>query len=121
MSLLGDNQLPTPVAIPKEIRLKNTVNRIKELSKSCFNNLVKTQRDGIDIMWNHQHLTPQEIIDELGVDVFKIFQFHAKLTQFVTELAQSDGSTVELKYPTNSFTMNLSAGTVTVSNQPYQP
>lgn len=121
MSLLGNSTLPAPIQIPKEVRLKNTVNRIKELSKNCFNNLVKTQRDGIDIMWDHQHLTAQEIIDELGADTFKVFHFHAKLTQFITELAQFDGSSVELKYPTNSFTMNLSAGTVTVSDQPYQP
>ncbi len=121
MSLLGNNPLPQPVEIPKEVRLQNTTRRIKEMSKNCYANLVKTQRDGIDLMWNHQHLTPQEIIDELGVDVFKIFHFHAKLTQFISELAQFDGSTVELKYPTNSFTMDFNAGTVTVTNQPYQP
>ena len=28
---------------------------------------------------------------------------------------------VELKYPTNSFNMDVNAGTVTVTNQPYQP
>lgn len=121
MSLLGNNTLPEVVEIPKQIRLKNTVNRIKELSRNTFNNLVRTQRDGIDILWNHDHLTPQEIIDELGPDVFKVFQFHSKLTQFINDVAQFDNSTVELKYPTNSFTMNLNAGTVTVSDQPYQP
>lgn len=121
MSLLGNNTLPQPVQIPKEIRLKNTVKRIKELSKNCFNGLVATQREGIDLMWDHQYLTPQEIIDELGVDVFKIFQFHAKLTQFITELAEFDGSNVELKYPTNSFTMDFNNGTVTVTDQPYKP
>ena len=57
----------------------------------------------------------------LWADVFKIFHFHAKLTQFISELAQFDGSTVELKYPTNSFDMDFNAGTVTVTNKPYQP
>jgi hypothetical protein len=121
MSLLGNNTLPLPVEIPKEIRLKNSTRRIKELSKNCFNNLVRTQRDGIDLMWNHKNLTPQEIIDELGVDVFKVFHFHAKLTQFISELAQFDGSTVDLKYPTNAFDMDVDTGTVTVTDQPYQP
>jgi hypothetical protein len=119
MSLLGNNPLPPSVEIPKEIRLENTTKRIKELSKNCFNNLVKTQRSGIDLVWNHEHLTAQEIINELGVDVFKIFHFHAKLTQFINEMAQFDNSTVELKYPNNSFTMDFSAGTVTVTDQPY--
>jgi hypothetical protein len=119
MSLLGNSTLPAPIQIPKEVRLKNTVNRIKELSKNCFNNLVKTHRDGIDIMWDHQHLTAQEIIDELGDDALKIFEFHAKLTQFTSELAQFDGSTVELKYPTNAFIVE--DGKITVTDLPYIP
>jgi hypothetical protein len=121
MSLLGDNTIPLRVPVPKKVRLENTTRRIKELSKNCFSDLVRTQREGIDLMWDHENLTPQEIIDELGVDVFKIFHFHAKLTQFISELAQFDGSTVELKYPTNSFDMDVNTGTVTVTDQPYQP
>jgi hypothetical protein len=122
MSLLGNNILPpNPQAPNKEVLLKQAVSRIKNLSKECFNNLVRTQREGIKIVWENEHLTPQEIIDEMGTDVFKIFQFHGGLTQFIQTLAQNDGATVEVKYPTHSFTANLSAGTITVHDTPYQP
>jgi hypothetical protein len=122
MSILGNNTLPpNPQAPNKEVLLKQAVSRIKNLSKECFNNLVRTQREGIKIVWENENLTAQEIIDEMGEDVFKVFQFHGGLTQFIQTLAQSDGATVEVKYPTNSFTVNLSAGTITVNDEPYQP
>lgn len=121
MSILGNNLLPTPTTPNKEIMLNQVVSRVKNLSKECFNDLVRTQREGIKIVWEHEHLTPQEIIDEMGADVFKIFQFHGGLTQFILMLAQGDGATVEVEYPTHSFTANLSAGTITVHDEPYQP
>jgi hypothetical protein len=81
---------------------------------------VRTQREGIEIVWEDETLTPQEIIDEMGSDVFKIFQFHGELTQFILMLAKGDGATVDVKYPTHSFTANLSAGTITVHDTLYQ-
>lgn len=121
MSILGNNPLPTPPQPNKEILLEQAVSRVKTLSKECFANLVRTQREGIRIVWENDNLEPQEIIDAMGPDVFKIFQFHGGLTQFILTLAQNDGSTVEVKYPTHSFTANLSAGTITVNDEPYQP
>jgi len=120
MSILGNNTLSPPPTPNKEVLLKQAVSRIKNLSKECFSNLVRTQREGIKIVWEDETLTPQEIIDEMGSDVFKIFQFHGELTQFILMLAKGDGATVDVKYPTHSFTANLSAGTITVHDTLYQ-
>lgn len=116
MSLLKNT---TPPELPKLVRLSNTTNRIRNMSKNCFENLVKVQRDGIDILWNHPNLTPQEIIDGLGADVLKVFHFHAKLSDFIEEMAEFDNIEVDLKKPTKAFTIDHNTGKVTVLDQPY--
>jgi hypothetical protein len=121
MSLLGNNTLNKKVEISKDVKLRNTAERIKQLVKQCHNNIVNAQRDGIDIMWGNKDLTPQEIIDELGVDVIKVFHFHHKLTQFIKDISEFDGAVTELKYPTNNISIDSSNGKVTVTNEPYKP
>lgn len=121
MSLLGNNTLPQPPQEPdKEQLLKQTVRRIKNMSRETFNQLVRVQREGIRLGWENEHLSAQEILDELGSDAIKVLQFHGGLTQFIQSIADADGAIVELKQPTNAFTVNLSAGTVTVLDEPYQ-
>lgn len=121
MPLLENSTLPNTPSLPdKEVLLKMSVERIKNLSKQYFFDSIRTQREGIQILWENDHLTPQEIIDALGSDALKVFQFHGALTDFIQGIAQADGVTVELKKPTNSFTVNLSAGTITVTDKPYQ-
>lgn len=119
MAILKDNAIfvaPTP---NRSRKIQNRVERIKNISEETFNKLVNTQRQGIDILWNDGDITPQEIIDELGDDAVKVFQFHGALTQFITTLASIDGVAVDLKYPTNAFT--LSGNVITVTDGPFVP
>lgn len=123
-TLLQNNLIPpSPQAqIPsKEEVLKRVVNRIENLSKESFNQLIRTQREGIDAVWNHPRLTPQEVIDELGDKAIKVFQFHGGLTEYIKTIAAIDGVQVELKYPTNAFTIDPKTGKITVTEDPYTP
>jgi len=102
----------------KEQQLLSVTRQIKNLSKMCFDQLLKTQAQGIKLVWNHYSLTPQEIIDALGDDALKIFQFHGGMTDYINTIATLEGIDVELKYPTNSFTIDAQ-GKITVTDQPY--
>lgn len=121
MAILNDNNLPTSPKTPsKEVLLQRTTDRIKGLAKETYNQLVRTQRDGITILWENNNLTPQEIIDSLGDDALKVFKFHAALTELITVLSKIENVNVELKSPTKSFTID-SNGKITVGDQPYVP
>lgn len=118
--LLQDIVMPSvaPIQPPsKEEVLKRVVHRIENVSRQAFSNLVKTQREGIDIVWNHPRLTPQEIVDELGERAAKVFQFHGALTEYIKAVSEIDGVQVDLKYPTNAFTIDN--GVITVTEDPY--
>ncbi len=118
MAILQDNTItPTP-SIPQDVKLKRVVNRIKNVSIETFNSLIQTQRNGIDLLWHDEELTPQQIIDELGDDALKIFSFHGKLTALILDLASIDNVDVGLKLPTNAFSINQ-LGKITVSSDPY--
>lgn len=125
MSILHDNKLPqaeelTPEQLEqrKQARLNYKVNTILNVARETYNNLVNVQRNGIDMLWYDDLLTPQEICDGLGENVIKVFEFHGALTQFVQTLADNAQIEVDLKYPTNSFT-ELS-GNIVISDQPYE-
>ena len=119
MAILNDNTIPSAPSTPsKEVVLQRVSNRIKNISKETFNQLIQTQRQGITALWENPNVTPQEIIDSLGDDALKVFQFHGALTEFIKGLAQIDNVTVELKYPTNAFTVDKN-GKITVTDQPY--
>lgn len=121
MSLL--NSKPTS-SLTKAQKLTNAKNRILSFSVDNFNNLIKAQNDGIRLVWNNPELTPQEIIDKLGSDAIKIFQYHGALTELITQIAAVDGVDISsrLKYPTNAFTIDPQTGTITVDpNTPYTP
>lgn len=118
MSILKDNIFPEPLPIVKENKLKMVANSIRELSTITFNKIINTQRKGIDLVWYDPDLTPQEIIDYLGSDAIKIFQFHAALTTFIQELANIDNVDVDLKQPTHSFNITPE-GVITVTDSSF--
>lgn len=116
MSLLDINTSNTPT---KQQKLDATANRIKEISKQTFRQLVDTQKRGIEMVWENREFTPQEVIDALGPYAVQIFQYHGALTELIQQLATIDGINVNLKLPTNEFT--VSNGSITVGTGPYIP
>lgn len=120
MSILNDNTIQLVKTPPKEFYLNRTVSIIRSLTKSTFDQLVKTQRNGIEELWENPNATPQEIIDALGDDAIKVFQFHGALTQLITAISEIDNVKVDLKTPSNAFTIDKS-GKIKVSDQPYVP
>ena len=120
MAILKDNVIPQQSSTPKDIKLKRITNQIKNVSIETFNSLINTQRRGIDLLWNDEDLTPQEIIDELGEDAVKVFIFHGKLTELILGLAGIDNVDVQLKLPSNAFTIDQ-LGKITVTKDPYKP
>lgn len=120
MAILNDNILPVaPTAPTTDVVLNRVTSRIKNMSRETFNQLIQTQRQGITALWENASVTPQEIINALGDDAIKVFQFHGALTEFIKGLSNIDGVNVDLKYPTNAFTINN--GKITVTDDPYVP
>lgn len=118
-TLLADNTPPYIPAPPSaDEMIASTVERIRDLTKNIFEELLKAQKKGIDLVWNTPGLTPQQVIDGLGSDALKIFQFHGELTDFIKAIASIDGLDVQLKYPTNAFTVD-ETGAIIVSTDPY--
>lgn len=118
MAILKDNTITAPYVPSKEARLNMAVNQIKSMSAETFNTLINTQRRGIDLMWHNETLNPQEIIDALDDDAFKVFLLHGKLTELLLQLAQIDNVQVDIRLPTNAFSVDQ-VGKITVSEDPY--
>lgn len=114
MSLLNFDRFTPPT---KEQQLASLAERIKEMSKQTFRQLVDTQKRGIEMVWENRNFTPQEVIDALGADAVKVFQYHGALTTFINELIALDGANIDVKLPTNEFT--VSNGKITVGTGPY--
>jgi hypothetical protein len=110
----------TPAETPREIKLANIASMIKSTADNSFRRICEVQKRGVDMVWKNPNFTPQEIIDALGQDAIKIFQYHGALTDYIVSVATTEGIAPDIKLPTNSFTVDLSAGSITVSNQPYQ-
>ena len=108
-----------PQSQPKSEKLEKHAKSIKSLSKRSYDEIVNTQKRGIEMLWHHPELTPQEIIDALGEDAVKIFQYHGALTEYVVALATSEGITPDIKLPPNAFTVEN--GVITVLDTPYVP
>ena len=117
MSILVNQPRPEPT---KAMILAQTANRIKNNVPSVYQTLTNLQKQGIDSVWNHPKLTPQEIVDALGANAVKIFQYHGKLTALIEEIAQAEGVEPDVKYPKNAFTVNPTTGKITITDQPYQ-
>lgn len=113
--------LPQPRQEPtKDVILALQVNNIKSSAVNTYQILTNLQKQGISYIWNHLTLSPQEIVDSLGDDAVKIFQYHGKLTSLIEEIAISEGLVPDVRYPTNSFTIDSTTGKITISDQPYQ-
>ena len=117
MSLLNNVQLePT-----KEDKQAMVAKRIREYAGQTYQQLLNTQQQGIDMVWDNQmELTPQEVCDSLGVDAVGIFQLHRELTKAVVSIATVDGIVADVALPTNAFTANAD-GTIAVLDKPYVP
>lgn len=121
MAILRDNKInnQTSIVIDKERAITRTVNQINNIALETFNSLVESQRRGIESVWSNKYLTPQEVIDALGENAIKIFQFHGALTDLITTIADADGIVVDLKSPSNAFTIDPVSGSITVTEDPY--
>lgn len=102
-----------PITPSKDVSLKKVVRDIKHITENCYRDLVEVQNEGINALWEDKNLSPQEIIDGLGDDAIKIFQFHGKLTDFIIELSEIDGVEYNPALPTKPFT--VADGKITVS------
>jgi alanyl-tRNA synthetase len=103
--------------VNKEEVLKRVANQIREKTKESFNQFVRIQKEGIEMLWKQKDVTPQEVIDFLGEDAIKLFQFHGALTEFITQVAGIDGVQVKLATPTKAF--EVVDGKITVLNTVY--
>lgn len=114
--LLQDNRIINR-EITKEQYLELATSRVQNISNTCFHQLVTAQREGVECVWNNPNLTAQEVIDSLGDNAIKVFQFHGALTEFIKYVASIDGIDVDLKYPTNAF--EIVDGKIVVLDTPY--
>lgn len=117
-NILRDNKIQE-TSISKDQQLQIVESQIDQLAATTFDQLIRTQRRGIDYMWNHPTLTPQEIIDHLGDKTQDIFQFHSALTSFIKSVADMANIEVDLKYPTNLVELDPETNKFVVTSDPY--
>ena len=114
MSLLQPvNQQPKPPT--KEEMVFNTVNRIKNMSRETYRKICETQKNGVQAVWEHPKLTPQEVMDGLGKEAGKAFQFHKALTEYIVAIATAEGIEPDILLPKGDVTINAD-GTATVKS-----
>jgi hypothetical protein len=116
MSIL--TQTPQPPTDAE--KLQRVVKTIKTISARTYDDLVRVQKQGIDSVWKDRDFTPQEIIDALGANAIKVFNMHGKLTDYLVDISAIDNIPYTPALPTNTFTINAD-GSITVTDQPYQP
>lgn len=101
----------------------DVVRLVNGITRSTWGVMVRAQNDGIDAVWHHPVLTPQEVCDALGINAVAIFDFHAALTDLLYEQALADGidPLTVIKFPTEAFTREQD-GRVTIQvGVPYVP
>lgn len=115
---------PTPSPEPPEFNPEREASRLRSLllsdAKEGYRLLCRLQKQGIERVWHHPRLSPQEAVDALGGDAARVFQAHGALTHAITAIAALDGSEPDILLPTFSFTVNQD-GTITIGEDPYQP
>jgi hypothetical protein len=117
MSLLTPQQPQQP---SREQKLANRARMIKAFSAQAYRQICELQQRGIQLLWNDREFSPQELIDELGPDAIKIFQYHGGLTSYLVQVAQTDGVAPNVALPTNAFAVE--DGVITVlDDTPYTP
>lgn len=118
MSILKqENQKPS-----KEERIKMIAQRIRRFTANSYQQLESIQNQGINMVWENPNgdISAQETINELGEDAIAIFSFHHKLTNFIAEIAQDDGVTPKIKFPTNNFEITQE-GIIVKEGEPFDP
>jgi hypothetical protein len=118
-SIMGLLTQEPPQEPSDDILLSRLARRIKNMALDSYENLVSVQNQGIDIVWNHPRFEPQQIIDALGTNAVKVFQYHGQLTNYITQLATAEGIQPFVKFPTKAFTINPTTGKITVLDEPY--
>jgi hypothetical protein len=103
----------------REKILEIIAKRITEFSLKSFTELVKIQKDGNDMVWNNRGFKPQEIIDALGDNAIKIYNYHGALTQYLVTISALDG--VEYTPALPSYAYTITDGKFTVLDTPYVP
>lgn len=91
---------------------KIAADTIKETSFIINKRLVRVFAEGINTLWNHPHVSPQQVCDELGTDAKEVFELHSALGEFLEANSPNDIS--EIKSKIGSYTLN-SDGTVTIN------
>lgn len=99
----------------KQLRISR---RIINLGQRHYSQLCKMQKEGIDMMWYNEDLTPQEVSDAVGSNGGVLIAAHGALTSAIISAATAAGIQPDIKLPTNTFTVNVD-GTVTISDDPY--
>lgn len=94
--------------------------RVMADSREGYRRLCELQKQGINRIWHHPRLTPQQAIDALGTNAVRIFQAHGALTEVIVAVAALDEVAPDILLPTNGFTANPD-GSVTVGEDPYVP
>lgn len=110
----------SPIEKTKEEIIKSISNSIRLKSSKTYNDLVNIQKSGINMIWKNPNITPQEIIDGLGEDALKAFQFHGELTDMLVTISASANIEYVPALPTNAFTID-NVGKITVLGTPYIP
>lgn len=115
--------LPPLSAAPptKEEKLERLVLNIKQLSRDAYKTVSEVQKRGINMVWNHPSLTPQEIVDALGADAIKVFQYHGALTDYIVALSQAEGIQPDINLPSKAFVIDPQTGKITITEDPYVP
>lgn len=111
-----------PAAPEPDLEREAEILRARVLADTAdgYRQLCRIQKLGIERIWHHPRLTPQQAVDALGSDAARIFQAHGALTQVIAAVAALDEVEPDLLLPTHEFTVNPD-GTVTVGEGPYQP
>jgi hypothetical protein len=114
-----DNPSQAPVET-KEAAAARLAAAVTASSRANYQQLCQIQKRGIDSIWNHPTLTPQEACNALGTGAKDLFIAHGILTSAIVNIAALAGVLPDIKPPTFAFTINPD-GTVTVSDLPYSP
>jgi len=117
------NSLPTdPVA--KRAAVQSQIReRAVTMANQQLQALARMYNNGINFVWNHNLLSPQEVCDGLGVDAAEVFTVHGELATMITTQAVAlgvDPAVLSMQLPKNDFTKNPD-GTVTVGTGSYTP
>lgn len=96
----------TPVNTPTREQILNSIaTKIKRLASTSFDELVKIQKEGIDLVWHNKTFTPQEIFDAVGSDAVQLLEFHSGLTQYLVTVSTLDGVEFTPALPTHAFSI----------------